>query len=325
MSGGRTTAASALLLAAIPVLGCALPRQMLASSDDLADYREFRMGEHEGRRLAAAQRYLELHPDGAWASEVRAAFDAEEPAWFEAAKYSRARAREYIVDLPHGPHVDAARALLVLFDEHESDVETLTLLAQARRTSATLDYESARRRHVSDLLLSEISALLDPSTWGARLDSPPAALGAVLRGEGRSTWGGEARPRRADHLFFVVPTPQGAQAHDLEVALDVVLDRGRVVQGTVHGEDLFVRWAEAIVVRVLDPNQRADRALAAATVADVLAGAAEAALPQSRCAVAPKDGEIFDRACDGWSVSARMGTEAGEEDLVDVVGSTRKE
>jgi hypothetical protein len=110
----------------------------------------------------------------------------------------------------------------------------------------------------------------------------------------------------------------------IDVALDLVLDRGRIVQGTVHGEDLFVQWSEATLVRVLDPNEGADRAVAAAAVADVLSGAVEAALPQSRCAVKVKDGEVFGRSCDGWSVSARMGTEAGEEDLIDIVGPDRK-
>src|ERR1700733_4061035 len=98
--------------------GCAIPRQMLATPDDLRDYRVFRTAAHEGRRLAMAQRYLARHPDGAWAAEVRPLFEAEEEAWFEAAKSSRTRAREYVIDLPDGPHIEGARSLLVLFDEH---------------------------------------------------------------------------------------------------------------------------------------------------------------------------------------------------------------
>src|ERR1700722_955063 len=129
---------------------CALPQQMLAAPDDLADYRAFRVAAHEGRRLFQAQRYLERHPHGAFSEEVRAVFDREEAAWFEAAKTSRVRAKEYVVDLPDGPHAEAARSLMVLFDEHQEDTDTLSLLADARHTAATLDYETARRRRLGE-------------------------------------------------------------------------------------------------------------------------------------------------------------------------------
>ncbi len=304
--------------------GCAVPRQMLATPDDLRDYRVFRTAAHEGRRLAMAQRYLARHPDGAWAAEVRPLFEAEEEAWFEAAKSSRTRAREYVIDLPEGPHIEGARSLLVLFDEHQGDVETLTLLADARRTAATLDFETARRRHVSDVMLAAVAALLDPTTWGTRLDSPPPSLASALRGEVPVTWGAATRARHDDKLFFVLPTPQGSQARVLDVSLQLVLDKGQVVQGLVEGEDLFVSWTEAMLARVLDPNRPSDRELAATTVIDVLSGALEATLPAARCARPAVGGDRLVRACDGWGVSVRTGAEAGEVDVIDVVGPRRK-
>jgi len=324
MGAGRFLSVALLPVVLSALVSCAVPRQMLASPADLGDYREFRTAAHEGRRLAMAQRYLVRHPDGAWAAEVRPLFEAEEEAWFEAAKSSRSRAREYVIDLPDGPHVEGARALLVLFDEHQGDVETLTLLADSRRTAATLDFESARRKHVTDLVLAAISALLDRATWGTRLDSPPASLASALRGEVPATWGAATRARHDDKLFFVLPTPQGSQDRALDVSLQLVLDKGRVVQGLVQGEDLFVLWSEAILVRVLDPNRAADRELAAATVTDVLSGALEATLPASRCARSAVGGDRLVRACDGWAVSVRMGAEAGEVDVIDVVGPRSK-
>lgn len=324
MGQGRFLPSAVLSLALGTQVACAVPRQMLASPEDLRDYREFRTAAHEGRRLAEAQRYLTRHPDGAWAKEVRPVFEAEEEAWFEAAKASRTRAREYVVDLPDGPHADAARALLVLFDEHQGDVETLTLLADSRRTAASLDFESARRRHVGDVVLAAVAALLDPATWGTRLDSPPPSLASALRGEVPATWGAATRARHDDRLFFVLPTPQGSQARALDVSLQLVLDKGRVVQGLVQGEDLFVSWTEAMLTRVLDPNRAADRELAATTVTDVLSGALEATLPQARCAKRTGEGERLVRDCDGWAVSVRMGAEAGEVDVIDVVGPRRK-
>jgi hypothetical protein len=315
--------ASWLPIAVLAAWGCAVPQQMGASPDDLRDYRTFRVAAHEGRRLAAAQRYLERHPHGAWADEVRATFDAEEAAWFDAAKSSRLRAREYVVDLPRGPHADAARALLVLFDRHTDDVETLVLLADARRTAAMLDIESARRRHVGEFVLAAVAALTDPATWGARLDAPPAPLAAALRGEETASWGAATAARRDDTLYFVVPTPQGSQARALDVSLQLVVDKGRVVQGMVSGPDLFVLLTEAQLTRVLDPNRAADRELARTTIADLLSGAFEAALPAARCARRAGPGELLARACDGWAVSVRMGAEAGEVDVIDVVGPSR--
>jgi hypothetical protein len=306
------------------LMGCVVPRQMLAGPEDLRDYRAFRVASHEGRRLAAAQRYLARHSQGVWAEEVRVAFDGEEEAWFEAAKSSRTRAREYVVDLPDGPHIDAARSLLVLFDEKVEDMETLTLLAESRRTAAKLDAETARRKHVSDAVLAALAALFDPATFGARLDAPPPRLAAALRGEAPATWDGAARTSHHDDLFFVLPTSDGSQARAVSLSIELVLQKGRVVQGLVAGEDLFVIWSEAMLVRPLDPNVAEDRELAAATVIDVLGGALEATLPASRCAQAPGDGEQLVRACDGWTVSVRMGAESGEADVVDVVGPRRK-
>jgi hypothetical protein len=307
---------------------CAVPQQMLASSDDLSAYRAFRTAAPEGRRLARAQQYLKLHPDGAWADEVRTAFDSEENAWFERAKTSRSAARAYLIDLPEGPHADAARALVLLFDQHEGDIETLELLADARRTAALLDAESARRRRVGEVVLEELAALLDPSTWGARLDAPPAPLADALRGSVRRTWDGTARAWRRDELFFVVPTPQGVQARVADVRLQLWLDGGRIAQGVIEGTDLFARWAEAIEMRVLDPTAPADRAAISASVADVLSGALEATLPAARCTprvAAPASGGevILARSCDGWDVVARMADRESEPDAIEVRGPLR--
>src|SRR5208283_3180712 len=105
MSVGK---AIALGLGCLACAGCGVSKQMFANPGDFADYRAFRSAAQEGTRLSRAQQYLRRHPDGAWADEVRASFEVEEPTWFEGAKASRERARDYVVDLPHGPHVQAA-------------------------------------------------------------------------------------------------------------------------------------------------------------------------------------------------------------------------
>src|SRR5580658_5800709 len=91
---------------------CAVPKALFTSSNDLTDYRAFRIAAHEGVRLARAQRYIERHPRGMWVDDVRRAFDQEEPLYFERASETRAKVSEYLADLPRGPHADAAIALL---------------------------------------------------------------------------------------------------------------------------------------------------------------------------------------------------------------------
>ena len=89
--------------------GCATFRPMTAGSGDLADYRAFRVAAAPGTRLARAKKYLEQHPSGAFTAEVRAAFDEEEPRYFERAQASQEGARRYLADLPDGPHAVASR------------------------------------------------------------------------------------------------------------------------------------------------------------------------------------------------------------------------
>jgi len=322
MTDGKAIALG-VALACLAGSACAVPTQMLAATSDLADYRAFRTAEHEGTRLARAQAYLERHPNGKWADEVRSRFQVEEPAWFEGAKGSHTRARDYVVDLPHGPHAQAARALLALAYEPEVDLDMLELMAEARRSAAYLELQSERRKRVSELILEELAALLDPATAGARLDDPPEALAAALRGTHPCTWG-KCVPTglREDELYFGLPTPTEVEARVAKVRLKVELDRGRAVGGRIEGEDLFVCWAEANQIRVLDASAAADRTAAADDIADVLSGALEARLPAARCAVKRYKGEIVARACYGWHVSVRMGSRPGDMDVISV-GSAR--
>jgi hypothetical protein len=134
------------------------------------------------------------------------------------------------------------------------------------------------------------------------------------------TWGANPVGRRDDELFFIVPTPEGAQARVLSLRFQLLLSRGRVVEGRIEGQDLFVRWAEAMSVQVLDPNAEADRGAASAAVAEVLAGALEGRMPASRCAVPPQEHEVLARGCDGWGASVMMGSREGDDDVVAVRG-----
>ena len=321
---GGLDAFGASLALGIGLSSCAVSSQMLAEPGDLADYRTFRAAGYEGVRLALAHQYIDRHPHGIWADEVRGVFDVEEPAWFELAKTSRWRARAYLIDMPWGPHADAARALLNLFDGHTEDVDALELMEKAQLMEATLNAESATRKRVGDLVLEELAALLDKATWSARLEAPPATLEGVLRGPARSTWGWggtKLASERTDEIVFVVPTPDGPVTHDVEVHFQLKLERGRVTQGTIQGANLFARLAEAIEGRIFDTDKTEDRTTAASEIVEVLGGALEAQMPAVRCRVKPIGrGGILTRACDGWLASARMGSRTGDSDGIEVRG-----
>ena len=323
MGAARRLATAFAALAALTALeGCAIGTQLAADPGDLADYRAYRVAADEGSRLALAQRYLAAHARGAWAGEVRTAFDEEEERYFESAKQSKQKAIDYLVDLPRGPHADAARALVVAFDSHTDDVTTLVLLADARRTDAMLEIASRERRRVTERVLEDVGLLLDPDIYGARIDEAPAPLARTLGGVVPRTFG-RAPTRRDDTLGFTLPTLAGSEVHLASVELSVKLESDRIDEGIVWGPDLFVRWTEADLIRVLDPARPESRAFAAAHVVEVLSGALEAALPARRCSAPRAVDELLARRCDGWTASVKMGAHAGAPDVVSLRGPRR--
>jgi hypothetical protein len=304
-------------------LGCAALRSITAANDDLADYRAFRVAAHEGTRLARAQRYLEAHPAGAWADEVRAIFEAEEPKFFEAASLSRDETREYLADLPRGPHAEAAVILLTAFDRRIEDEATARMLRDARRTESMLDRANAQRRAVGETILAFLAALLDENVYSAHSDDAPDPLRRALRGSGRPTWGALPLRREAD-LFFTLPTRPERESRLVTVAIATALRDGVFFEGTIEGADLFVRWSEADEMRPLDPTRDADRAEAAAHVQEILAGALEARFPARRCeATDPRVPTLVARACDDWAAAARMAGAAGGLDTITIRGPHR--
>jgi len=313
----------ALFVLALATTACDVGRQLASDPADLADYRSYRTAAREGARLARAEHYLEAHPNGAWASEVRADFDAEEPVFFEKAKTSESRAIDYIVDLPHGPHIDAARTLLQQYVVHADDFETTKLLQESRHTAALLDRAATARAQVGEHVMAGVAAILDADVYGARLDEAPRPLKRILGGEAHATWGGAWSTQSDVALPFVVPTPTGATDRVANVEVSVKLEHGRIVEGRVWGPDLFVRWAEAETIKTLDESDERARGAAATFVKEVLGGAIEGVVPAARCTAHADRGELLARSCDGWLVRIEMGEFAGAPDVVFVRGPGR--
>jgi hypothetical protein len=323
----------ALLVFSMALSGCAAFEQMIAGDDDLADYRAFRSAAHEGARLASAQRYVERHPHGQWADEVKAVFEREEAAYYEAAKDSTRAAFEYLVNLPHGPHADAARAIIDTDERALRNAALERVAEESRKMRLMLADARVRRRKVRERILRDVSLLLDPSIYGAAPGLAPAALRAELAGAQTTiAW---IAPHREDTLFFEVPTPPapneervplGKDARAITIDLDLVVAKGVVASGRVSGADMFVLWAEADRAHPLDPNDATARSEAAEHVAALLTGALEATTPTDKCAgreTRQQGRVIFTRSCDGWVVRATMGARGGSSDEIVVERGSR--
>ena len=315
----RRAVFAALLCTLLPA--CAIGRAVVAGDDDLADYRGFRVAAHEGVRLARAEQYVAAHPKGLWIDEVRQAFDAEEPAYFERSSASRAKTSEYLADLPHGPHAEAAIALLTAFDTHLEDLATEKMMRDARHTEATLDHANVQRHAVGETVLADIAALLDAALYGSPSRALPEATRAALGFGATSTWG-RPEPRRSRDLFYSIPTHLARESRIATVKLEILFAGDVAVSGRISGPDLFVHWTEADTVTTLDPTLPEARASSAAHVAEVLTGALEARLPAARCSV-PSPGDVIARRCDGWSVIATQADVPGQPDVI-VVSGPRK-
>ncbi len=295
---------------------------MVATPADLDDYRAFRVAGAQGTRLARAMRYLARHPTGAFAEEVRAAFDDEEPKFFERAQGSRDAARSYLVDLPAGPHATAALALLTTLASTMRDAELADIARRSQIDNAKLETAAVQRRAIGEAVLRATGVLLDDATYGVpRVEASPALTG-LMSGRAALTWG--CVPARIEtDFFFLLPTRPTHESRLL--TLEVTLtERDRVVStGTIAGSDLFVRWAEAGQITKLDPSAPEDRTEAQIFAMQHLGGALEHRFPAASCPDLRQERELYHRACGGWEVWVVPGNAAGAKDSILIRGSAR--
>ena len=295
-------------------LGCAGLRPMLAPPDDLEDYRAFRVAAAEGTRLRRAQRYLERHPRGTFAPEVKDAFESEEPRYFQAAQASREGIRRYLADLPEGPHAEAARSLLVAFGSNMKDAELRDLARRVRYGDAKLETAAAQRRAIGETILGALGVLLDEDTYGVPREGSPG-LRQVLVGKTGATWGAVPARRESD-LFYLLPTRPERTSRVLTLEIATIEDGAVVVGATIEGSDMLVRWAEAEQIAVLDATAPEDRTEAQIFTMNRLEGALERRFPAARCPDRRTGSELYHRACDGWEASIVAGGKAGDNDRI---------
>lgn len=307
--------AGGIVLFAALSCGCAGLRPMLAPPDDLEDYRAFRVAAAEGTRLARAKRYLERHPKGAFADEVRRVFEEEEPLYFERAQSSREGIRRYLADLPDGPHAEAALALLVAFGSSMKEAELRDLARRVRYEDAKLEAAAQQRRAVVEAILSALGVLLDEDVYGVPREQAPPKLRELLLGKPAPTWGAVPSRHEADY-FFILPTRPERESRLLTLEISVIEEDGVVVGSKLEGSDMLVRWAEAEQIVRLDSSAPEDRTEAQVFTMTRLEGALERRFPSGSCADLRKDRELYHRACGGWEAIIVPGENAGDNDSI---------
>jgi len=272
-----------------------------------------------GRAIASAQTYIEKHPSGAWAPEVKEIFDREEPLYWEEQSASRAGTSNYIAWLPRGPHANAAVSLLVAFDAKVEDFETFKLLKGARSTEKALAEAAEERRAADEWLSGAVAALVDDAPWGKSIDEAPILV-SVLKGTHTSTWG--AVPTAREMRFgYGVPSPDGLQRRMADVRIVVAVEGGVSRSAKLEGEDLIVHWAEIDSLKPLDPARTEDRAFAASRMRERLSGMLEKRFPEKTCSSGGDLADLLARTCTGRRVRVIMGGAAGETDRLDFVPS----
>ncbi len=299
--------------------GCATLKPMVASPSDLEDYRAFRVAGAEGTRLARAKTYLERHPKGAFAEEVRGAFEDEEPRFFETSQATHEGARRYLADLPDGPHAAAALALLTALGSSMQDAELRDIARKARYDDAKLESAAVQRRAVGEAILGAIGVLLDEAVYGVPRTEGPPALRTLMTGRTASTWG-SVPSRREEDLYFLLPTRPDRESRLMTLEVTLAETDGLVVGGRIEGANLFVLWAEADQIVKLDPSASEDRTEAQVHAMDRLGGALERRFPEATCPDARAGAELYHRACDGWEVVVLSGTQGGQKDAIVVRG-----
>ncbi len=314
----RATLPMLSLLCLLP-LGCATFKPMIAGSGDLEDYRAFRVAGAEGTRLARAQKYLARHPAGAFAEEVRAAYDDEEPRYFEASQATQEGARRYLVDLPDGPHAAAALALLTALGSNMQEAELRDIARRVRYEDAKLESAALQRRAVGESILGAIGVLLDDEVYGVPRTEGPPSLRALMTGRTASTWG-TVPARREEDFFFLLPTRPERESRLFTLEITLGEQDGVVTSARIEGADMLVLWAEADQIVKLDPSASEDRTEAQVHAMDRLGGALERRFPEASCPDRRAEHELYHRTCNGWEVVVLPGARAGAKDAILIRG-----
>jgi hypothetical protein len=315
----------ALLAAlALGITGCATG--FAASPRDWAAYRQTRVAPTLEQRLAAAQRYLKDHPDGAFRDEVRAHFDRTEALYYASKKDSRAGLEAYLAALPNGPHKEEA------YDR----IEQLYALTRKEADEASAEAEArisgpaaTARAKVREELGAWITRFLDPKLFLApfaqasagvivpfSLSLPSPRCVRLDAPKGR----GVRRCIKLLSLEYTIDVDRKPEPREAIVEVTVLESaEGVPVEIGIGGPDLFLRIEETVRVKAVPPGEPAQRAAATARALKLIEGAFTSAVPGDDCQKPPIPPVALSLACGGVHLDVIPAGKAGEDDRI-VIG-----
>lgn len=293
--------------------------RLSASPDDYAAYRKTRVLHTREDRLVAAKRYLDEHPQGVFAEDVRQRFVVEELAFYDEKKKSSDGLDWYLVVLPDGPHATDARLRRGELEEEAKKLRKDKLLTVAKTQEARLAKAEASRKEALALATAWMGASAKVTSWGRPTWELPHEVLGLLRAFPEP---GVCRPEgcaRFASIPFSIPVAGGGLEERAAVMdLGVALRDGGVHRITLRGPELFSRLFEAKRGVPRNPDELLARAESVSFAIELVTKALEEKLPE-RCEQGITPPEVLRRACDGWEARVVVG-DAADDDVVEVSG-----
>ena len=153
-------------LLATLLCGCVLG----VSRDEYASYRRYRMADAPSSRLDAGREYLDAHPDGFYADEVRSAMRLREESVYASRSGSEEGLNAYLRLYPNGEYSERAREELAALAERAARDRQALEASRVRDDAAAAEMLRARREWVRDRLRDLLVPLLSIRTWGDEME-----------------------------------------------------------------------------------------------------------------------------------------------------------
>ncbi len=314
--------AMGLAVLATPTLtGCGtVGSRLIANEDDYAAYRKVRTSARIDTRLVASAAYLDAHPNGQWEHQVRPWFDRAEARYWNRIKETRAGLSTYLRNLPNGPHAAQAAQALAAYRDNQKSARKELLLLKAAMTEQRLASLAQQRDQAFSAFTEWLGRILSINTWGrptSHLDHETIFAWRIDPPKGTCS----------DNLCskLVLQTyqlPGGGENAERQLLMDVILilDQGRLHEVRLAGPGLFSRLYETGANQIVNFDDSSSRSEAISYAIQVVGGAAQAQLPAQKCALAPLDPIIFNRSCNGWTLTMTAAVSPADDDVVSVIG-----
>jgi hypothetical protein len=307
--------------------GCGIGSQLFAPRTEYRLYRTMHVAPTLEERLAAANRYLHVAPEGVYAPEVKDWFRGAERAYLVRAHDRLPMLTAYAEQLPDGPSAPEVRSRIEEL-KVTAGFQVTRVQRQGERVEAIeagLERAASQRK----AFLWELSEWLGMLATARSFHQPPAALPAALRE--KLGLGDPASSCPLDLCVksftprFAIPRAQGQLIpREAPYSVEIQLEGAAVVALRLRGRELFSRIGEALDLRPVsfaDPQGRAEAIGRALSLIGNALGPTLGATSCEKPAVSPV---VLDHTCDGVHVTVTAAIDAGDDDHVDFTseGST---